>query len=146
MNRSFVKLIKKSISEEDIGNKLIELQQSNAQLQEVDEPRPIKVGDFAVIDYESFLGGEAIDGGKVTDHLLEVGYGSFSPDFEEQLSGLKKGDEKDIQITLPEEYRKKDLAGKEVTFKVKIKGVKEQSWWKRNLSSEDKRKDSPSVK
>jgi len=115
-----------NISEKDIDNKLKELQRSNVQLQEVDEPRPIKVGDFAVIDYEGFLDGEAIDGEKVADHLLEVGSGSFSPDYEEQLSGLKKGDEKDIQITLPEEHNKKDLAGKEVTFKVKIKGIKEK--------------------
>ena len=117
---------KLSISEEDIDNKLIELQQSNAQLQEVDESRPIKIGDFAVIDYEGFLDAEPIDGEMVADHLLEVGSGSFSPDFEEQLSGLKKGDEKNIRIILPEGYGKKDLAGKEVTFKVKIKGIKEK--------------------
>ncbi|MFA4910062.1 MAG: trigger factor [Desulfobacteria bacterium] len=117
---------KLNISKEDIDKKLADLQRSNAQLREVDESRPIKFGDFAVIDYEGFLDAEAIDGEKVTDHLLEVGSGSFSPDFEEQLSGLKKGDERDIQITLPEEYNKKDLAGKEVTFKVKIKGIKEK--------------------
>ncbi|MEW6615113.1 MAG: trigger factor [Thermodesulfobacteriota bacterium] len=115
-----------NISEEDIDKKLAELQRSNAQLREVEESRPIKVGDFVVIDYEGFWDVKAIDGEKVADHLLEVGSGSFSPDFEEQLPGLKKGDERNIQITLPEEYSKKDLAGKEVTFKVKIKGIKEK--------------------
>ncbi|MFH2012092.1 MAG: trigger factor [Pseudomonadota bacterium] len=117
---------KVNISEEDIDKKLAELQHSNAQLQEIDESRPIKVGDFAVIDYEGFSDGEPIDKEKVIDHMLEVGSGSFHPDFEEQLSGLNIGDERDIQITVPEGSSNKDLAGKEINFKIKIKGIKEK--------------------
>lgn len=117
---------KVDISKEDIDDKLSELQQANAQLQEVDVPSPIKAGDFAVVDYEGFSDGKPIEGEKVTDHLLALGSGSFFPEFEEQLLGLEKGDEKDIRATLPEEYSKKDLAGKEVSFKVKIKGIKEK--------------------
>ncbi|MFH1624728.1 MAG: trigger factor, partial [Pseudomonadota bacterium] len=114
------------ISNEDIEKKLAELQQVNAQLQEVDKRRAVKVGDFAVVDYEGFLGNEAIEGEKVVDHVLEVGSGSFLPKFEEQLVGLKKGDKKDILVTVPEDHSKKDLAAKEVTFRVEIKGIKEK--------------------
>jgi len=114
------------ITEEDIDNRISQLQQSNAQLQEVDEPRPIQVGDFAVLDYEGFFNEGPIEGEKVIDHLLELGSGSFPPEFEEQLLGLKKGDKKDIKITMPEKYHKADIAGKEVVFKLEIKGLKEK--------------------
>jgi trigger factor len=117
---------KTNITKEDIDKGLIELQQSNAQLREIDPTRPANKGDFIVIDYEGFFNGKPIEGEKVNDHLLEVGSGVFSPDFEDQLLGLQNGEKKDIQITLPKEYVKKDLADKEVTYKVEIKGIKEK--------------------
>jgi len=114
------------VSEEDTDNKLSELQQSHAQLQELDDPRPIEAADFIVVDYQGFLGDEPIEGEEVSDHLVELGSGSFSPKFEEHFLGLKKGDEKSFEVILPEDYNNKDLAGKEATFKVKIKGIKEK--------------------
>ncbi|MDY7032060.1 MAG: trigger factor, partial [Thermodesulfobacteriota bacterium] len=93
---------KLDISEEDVDKKLAELQESNAQLQEVDEPRSSRIDDFVILDYEGFLGNESIEGEKVSDHLLELGSGTFSKEFEDQLIGLDKGEKKDIQIILPE--------------------------------------------
>ncbi|MDY7033186.1 MAG: trigger factor, partial [Thermodesulfobacteriota bacterium] len=79
-----------------------------------------------ILDYEGFLGNESIEGEKVSDHLLELGSGTFSKEFEDQLMGLDKGEKKDIQIILPETHEKADLAGKEVIYKVTLKGIKEK--------------------
>ena len=82
------------------------------------------MGDTAVIDFEGFDNGKPFEGGKGTDYSLEIGSGSFVPGFEDQLIGLSVGDEKDLDITFPEDYVK-DLAGKAVVFHVKVKEVKE---------------------
>ena len=87
--------------------------------------REAKEGDTAVIDFEGFLDGKPFEGGKGENHSLELGSGSFVPGFEEQLIGMKAGDEKDIDITFPEDYHA-DLAGKAVVFKVKVHEVKEK--------------------
>ena len=81
------------------------------------------MGDTAVIDFEGFDDGKPFEGGKGEDYSLEIGSGSFVPGFEDQLIGLKAGDEKDLDITFPEDYVP-DLAGKSVVFKVKVKEVK----------------------
>ena len=117
---------KASVTDEDVEKRLAELQQSNAQLQEIDEPRPVQTGDYVIIDYEGFDGDNPIEGANVSDHQLEVGSGTFTEEFEKQLLGLTKGDQKDVKITLPEDYRTADLAGKEITYKVNLKGIKEK--------------------
>ena len=76
-----------------------------------------------VIDFEGFLDGKPFDGGKAEGHSLELGSGSFVPGFEEQLVGAKAGDEKELNITFPEDYHA-ELAGKAVVFKVKVHEVK----------------------
>ena len=114
------------VSEEDMNNRLSEMQQSSAQLHALDAECLLKNGDFAVIDYAGFLDGKPIEEENVTDHLFELGSGSFFPEFEEQLLGLQKGDEKDISVNMPESYQRTDLAGKEVLFKVKVKEIKEK--------------------
>lgn len=86
----------------------------------------IKEGDTAVIDFEGFLDGKAFDGGKGENYPLEIGSHTFIPGFEEQLVGLKKDAEKDIKVTFPEDYQADNLAGKEVTFKIKVNEVKEK--------------------
>ena len=87
--------------------------------------REAKEGDTVVIDFEGFLDGKPFDGGKGENHSLELGSHSFVPGFEEQLVGTKAGDEKDLDITFPEDYHA-DLAGKAVVFKVKVHEVKEK--------------------
>ncbi|MCL2560157.1 MAG: trigger factor [Turicibacter sp.] len=81
-------------------------------------------GDTAVIDYEGFKDGVAFEGGKGENHPLELGSNSFIPGFEEQVVGMAAGDEKDIDLTFPEEYHAPDLAGAAVTFKVTVHEVK----------------------
>ncbi len=85
----------------------------------------IEDGDIAIIDFEGFVDGKAFDGGKAENYSLKVGSGTFIPGFEEQLIGLKEGDEKDVKVTFPKDYHAEDLKGKEAVFKVKVHEVKE---------------------
>lgn len=87
--------------------------------------RKAKKGDTAVIDFEGFKDGEPFQGGKGENYSLELGSGSFVPGFEEQVIGMKPGDEKDLDITFPENYTP-ELAGASVVFKVKVHEVKEK--------------------
>ena len=85
----------------------------------------IKKGDIAVIDFEGFDNGVAFEGGKGENYSLEIGSNTFIPGFEDQLIGLKSGDEKEINVTFPEDYHAENLKGKPVVFKVKVNEVKE---------------------
>ena len=87
--------------------------------------RAAKDGDTAVIDFEGFKDGEAFDGGKGEAYELKLGSGSFIPGFEEQVVGMSAGEEKDINVTFPENYHVKELAGAPVVFKVKVHEIKE---------------------
>ena len=87
--------------------------------------RKAKKGDTAVIDFEGFKDGVPFEGGKGENYSLELGSGSFVPGFEDQVIGMKAGDEKDIDITFPEDYTP-ELAGAAVVFKVKVHEVKEK--------------------
>ena len=107
----------------DVDERLKQLSDRNTRLVSVD--REAKEGDTAVIDFEGFLDGKPFDGGKGENHSLELGSHSFVPGFEEQVVGMKAGEEKDIDITFPEDYHA-DLAGKAVVFKVKVHEVKEK--------------------
>ncbi len=111
------------VTDEEIEAQLTEQQTRLAELV-VKEDLAIVEGDTAVIDFEGFLGEEAFEGGAGEDHSLEIGSGSFIPGFEEQLIGLKTGEQKDVVVTFPEEYHAAELAGKEATFKVTVKEVK----------------------
>ena len=107
----------------DVDERLKALADRNTRLVSVE--REAKSGDTAVIDFEGFLDGKPFDGGKGENHNLELGSGSFVPGFEDQVIGMKAGEEKDIDITFPENYHA-DLAGKAVVFKVKVHEVKEK--------------------
>ena len=107
----------------DVDERLKELSDRNTRLVSVD--REAKEGDTVVIDFEGFLEGKPFEGGKGENFSLELGSHTFVPGFEEQLVGVKAGDEKDLDITFPEDYHK-DLAGKAVVFKVKVHEVKEK--------------------
>ena len=107
----------------DVNERLKQLADRNTRLVSVE--REAKEGDTAVIDFEGFLNGKPFEGGKGENHSLELGSHSFVPGFEEQVVGMKAGDEKDIDITFPEDYHA-DLAGKAVVFKVKVHEVKEK--------------------
>ena len=105
----------------DVNERLKALQDRNSRLESVD--RAAKEGDTAVIDFEGFLEGVPFEGGKGENHNLVLGSHSFVPGFEEQVIGMKAGEEKDLDITFPEQYTP-ELAGKAVVFKVKVNEVK----------------------
>ena len=86
-----------------------------------------RTGDFVVIDFEGFVDGTPFEHGKADDYQLELGAGSFIPGFEEQLDGMKRGEEREIQVSFPENYGSTELAGKPATFRVVLKEIKEKS-------------------
>lgn len=111
------------VTDEDIEKQLKENQERLAELT-VKEDEAIVEGDTAVIDFEGFVDGEAFEGGQGNDYSLEIGSNSFIPGFEEQLVGVKAGEEKEVEVSFPEEYHAAELAGKAATFKVKVSEVK----------------------
>lgn len=114
-----------NVTDEDVTNELTKLQEKQAELV-VKEDGAIENGDTAVIDFEGFVDGAAFEGGKGENYSLTIGSGTFIPGFEEQLIGLKTGEEKDVEVAFPEEYHAADLAGKPAVFKVKVHEIKAQ--------------------
>ncbi|MBQ9347505.1 MAG: trigger factor, partial [Oscillibacter sp.] len=111
------------VTEADVDARLQQLADRNTRLVSVD--REAKEGDTVVIDFEGFLEGRPFEGGKGTNHNLELGSHSFVPGFEDQLIGAKAEDELDLDITFPDNYAP-ELAGRDVVFKVKVHEVKEK--------------------
>ena len=120
-----LKKVEYKVTDEDVNHELEHMQEHNARIITV-EDRPVKEKDIAVIDFEGFVDGKAFEGGKAENHELEIGSNTFIPGFEEQIIGMKAGEEKNINVTFPEDYFSKDLAGKEATFKVKLHEIKEK--------------------
>ncbi|MFC0212641.1 trigger factor [Paenibacillus chartarius] len=111
------------VSDEDVAAELSRQQQRHAELTAVEEGAA-QNGDVTVIDFEGFVNGEAFEGGKAEKYSLELGSGSFIPGFEDQVVGMQKGEEKDIEVTFPEAYHSEELKGKAATFKVKLHDIK----------------------
>lgn len=109
------------VTDEDVDKELEAARKRNARILTVDD-REAQMGDTANIDFDGYLNGERFDGGKAEGYDLELGSGSFVPGFEEQIVGMKIGEEKDINITFPQDYVA-DLAGKDVVFKVKLNSL-----------------------
>lgn len=107
----------------DVKAELDRMAQRLSRTQTVE--RAAKKNDTVVIDFEGFVDGTAFEGGKGDNYDLKLGSGTFIPGFEDQLIGLKAGEEKDVVVTFPEEYHAKELAGKEATFKCTVHEVKE---------------------
>lgn len=101
------------------------LREQNARLAPRDD-QPARDGDLVTIDFKGFVDGEPFEGGESEDYSLELGARSFIPGFEEQLVGVKPGEEKEIVVNFPKDYRNEELAGKEATFQVRMKQVKEK--------------------
>ncbi len=113
-----------TVTEEDVDAQVKELQNRNAKMVVAEDGAVIEKGDFAIIDFAGTVDGEPFSGGEGKGYPLEVGSNSFIPGFEDQLVGLSKGDSTDVEVTFPEEYFVKELAGKEAVFKVNIQDVK----------------------
>ena len=112
-----------SVSDAEVEEALEKERNNNSRTVAVTD-RPVAVGDTAIIDFEGFIDGVAFEGGKGENHPLEIGSHSFIDTFEDQLVGKNAGDEVEVNVTFPEEYQAKDLAGKPAVFKVKIHEVK----------------------
>lgn len=111
------------VSDEEVEEAILNMRKRYTE--NINKEGKIEDGDIAIIDFEGFDNGVAFDGGKGEDYSLKIGSNTFIPGFEEQLIGMEKGDEKDINVTFPEDYHSEDLKGKPVVFKVKIKEVQE---------------------
>ena len=120
-----LKKVEYTVSDDDVNHEIGHMQEKNARTITV-EDRPVQDKDIAVIDFEGFVDGKAFEGGKAEKHELEIGSKTFIPGFEDQVIGMKIGEEKDIKVKFPEEYFSKDLAGKDATFKVKLHEIKEK--------------------
>ena len=117
---------KEEVKDEEVGERLKALQNLHANLKTISEARPIQTGDYVIVDYEARLGGKPLEGGKAIDFTVEVGSGQFIPAFEEKLIGLKPEEEKEIEVSFPEDYGYQKWAGKTISFHVKIKEIKEK--------------------
>ncbi|HHX22392.1 MAG TPA: trigger factor [Thermoanaerobacterales bacterium] len=114
-----------NITDEDVQKELKTMQDKNARLVSV-ENRPVEDNDTLSIDFEGFMDGEPFEGGSAKNYTLVVGSGSFIPGFEEQLIGMEKDQEKEINVTFPDEYHNEELKGKEAQFKVVVNEIKEK--------------------
>ena len=112
------------VTKEEIDHEIGHLLERFEELVTKDENGKVENGDVAIIDFEGFKDGEPFEGGAGENYSLEIGSGTFIPGFEEQLIGMKSGDEKDIKVTFPDDYMEESLKGQEVTFKVKVHEIK----------------------
>ena len=115
-----------AVTDEDVEKQLKTFQDRQGKMVDAPEGSAVKDGDFTTLDFEGFVDGEAFEGGKGQDYPLQIGSGSFIPGFEDQLLGAKIGEEKEVNVTFPEEYHAKELAGKAATFKCTIRSIKQK--------------------
>ena len=115
------------VKDEDVEHELKHMSEKNVRIVTV-EDRAAQEGDIAVIDFEGSVDGVPFEGGKAENHELELGSHSFIEGFEDQVVGMKPDEEKDINVTFPEEYFSKDLAGKPAVFKVKLHEIKTKEY------------------
>mgnify|MGYP004566067159 FL=1 len=120
-----LKKIEYNVTDEDIEHELGHMADRNSRLVTV-EDRAVENGDITVIDFEGFVDGKAFEGGKAENHELTIGSNTFIPGFEDQIIGMKTGEEKDINVKFPEEYFSEELKGKDATFKVKLHEIKKK--------------------
>jgi len=117
---------KEDVKDEEVEQRLKALQNLHSNLKTLLEVRPIRSGDFVILNYEASLNGKPLEGGKAIDFTVEVGSGQFIPAFEEKLIGLKPEEEREIEVTFPQDYGYQKWAGKTISFQVKIKEIKEK--------------------
>ena len=118
-----VKKDKVKVTKEEINHEIDHMREEYKEI--IIKDGKIESGDIAVIDFEGFKDGVAFPGGKGENYSLAIGSNTFIPGFEDQLIGLKSGDEKDVNVTFPEDYHEESLKGQPVVFKVKVHEVKQ---------------------
>ena len=118
-----VKKIDSKVSKKEVDAAIESDRQKNARVVSVDD-RDLQKDDISTIDFEGFVDGVAFEGGKAENFELTIGSGQFIPGFEDQLIGMKIGEEREINVTFPKEYHAENLAGKPAMFKVKLISIK----------------------
>ncbi len=119
----------REITDTNVEEYLKMTQKQHARLVSLeDTAAEAKEGDLVVIDFKGFVDGEAFSGGEAEGYSLELGSNSFIPGFEAQLIGIKKGEERQVKVAFPEDYREKKLAGKEALFEVKAQEIKRKEY------------------
>ncbi|HEU4965060.1 MAG TPA: trigger factor [Bacilli bacterium] len=113
-----------TVSAEELEQELKNLQNSHAEIIVAGDDHAVANGDTVNMDFKGFVNGEAFEGGEADNYQLEIGSGMFIPGFEEQLVGLKKGEEKTIEVTFPSEYHVANLAGQPAKFEIKLNEIK----------------------
>lgn len=115
-----------SVTDEKVEEELKKMQDRAAELNVVEDGE-LEKGDIAIINFDGYVDGEAFEGGKAENYQLEIGSNTFIPGFEDQMVGMKKDEERDVNVTFPEEYHAAELAGKPAVFKVKVNEIKRKS-------------------
>ena len=110
-----------NVTDDEVDAAIAQLQEGVARMVDVD--RPVENGDTVNLDYSGSVDGVKFDGGTAQGQTLTIGSGQFIPGFEEQMVGMAVGEEKDIEVTFPEEYHAENLAGKKAVFSVKVNGI-----------------------
>ncbi len=113
-----------TVADEDIDRQIEGMRQHQGTLVDAPADAAVKNDDFVTLDFEGFVDGAAFEGGQGEDYPLQIGSGSFIPGFEDQLIGAKVGEERDVNVTFPEEYHAENLKGKDAVFKCKIRSIK----------------------
>ncbi|MBW1734948.1 MAG: trigger factor [Deltaproteobacteria bacterium] len=114
-----------AVTEEDVQKRLEEIREANGKMDSIQEERPVRDGDFVVVDYEGFEGGLPMEGVKSANLLVKMGRNDFHPEFDKALIGLGKGAETEVSIDFGEDFYDKKLAGKTVNFKMRVIDIKE---------------------
>ncbi len=112
-----------TVTDDEVKQTIERLREMYAQLEVVDG-RAVEKGDTVTVDFEGFMEGKPIEGAKAAGHMVTLGSGNLIPGFEEQIAGMNKDETKEIRVTFPADYNRKELAGKDATFKVTVKEIK----------------------
>jgi trigger factor len=115
-----------TVTEEEVEAQLKALQETHAQIKPLEADRPVREKDLVIVDFEGTLGGKPLEGWKVKDHLVEVGSQTLVGGLDRQFIGLPLRQDRDLLLTLPDDYPRRELAGKEITVRVQVKELKEK--------------------
>ncbi|MCW5748093.1 MAG: trigger factor [Alphaproteobacteria bacterium] len=117
--------LKVVVEEQAVNDAMDRIAAANKEQKELAAPRPAAKGDLVKIDFTGYVDGTAFPNGAATDYEVEIGSGSLIPGFEDQLIGASAGEDREVKVTFPAEYGNAELAGKEATFKVQVKEIRE---------------------
>ncbi|MCX8117415.1 MAG: trigger factor [Desulfobacterota bacterium] len=117
---------KEEVTEEEVEERLKGLQELHAQLRTISESRPVQAGDHVIFDYEARRDGQPLPEGRAIDFTVEVGSGRFIPALEEKMIGMRPEEEREIEVSFPEDYGYKKWAGQTISFRIKVKEIKEK--------------------